>query len=341
MKRFELLRPDGLGTASQALLDDERAVARGAGIDLLDHLKAGLSEPSALVELRRIPGEAGETLRGIAVRSDDPAHIELGSLVTLSQLAEAETLAGPHAALRRAASEAATPSIRNMATLGGNLLQRPRCWYYRDPELRCLKKGGDMCLAIGGDSRYHAILGGGPSWAVHPSSLGAALVALNARVRIHGVGTTTDGVRELPIEELFAPPSEDPKREHRLARGEILTAVLLPKAAGDHRSAYRAAREKQSHDWPLAEAAVSLEMVQGKMTKVRVGLGHVAPIPWRATEAEAVLEGRAPSTDLFAEAAEAALAPASALAGNAYKIPLTRGLIRHVLHEASGVPTPA
>lgn len=331
MKTFELIRPESLAAARTAA--GPTKPMRGAGIDLIDHLKEGLIEPEALVELRRVGGTDGAAL-GSATAVE--GQLELGALLTLSALAEHGALRGPFAALAEAAGQAATPSIRNLATLGGNLLQRPRCWYYRDAELVCLKKGGDVCLAIAGDHRYHAILGAAPSFAVHASSLATALVALDAKVRIHGEAT-----RELGIEDLFVLPSEDPTREHRLAADEILTQVLLPAPPADQRSAYHAAREKQSHDWPLAEAAVSLRLEGTKITAARVALGHVAPVPWRSTQAEAALVGKVANTKTFAAAADAALSSAKPLAGNAYKVPVAKGVLMHALHAAAQVPLPA
>ncbi len=334
MKNFSLLRPRSLDEARKALVDGApKAAPRGAGLDILDHLKEGLPAPDALVELRRIEGETGLSLRAATAGADG---LELGALSTLSQLAESPILSGPYAALAEAAGQAATPSIRNMATLGGNLLQRPRCWYYRDRELVCLKKGGDLCLAISGDNRYHAILGGGPAFYVHPSSLATPAMALDARVRIHG-----ESPREMPLDELFVGPAEDPSREHRLAPGEVLTHLILPTPEAGARSAYFALREKQSHDWPLVEAAVALRLEGGTIRHARIVLGHVAPLPWRASEAEAKLVGQKPSVELFARTAELALAPARPMTGNAYKVPAARGALRHALHRASGLELPA
>ncbi|MBC8073317.1 MAG: FAD binding domain-containing protein, partial [Deltaproteobacteria bacterium] len=220
--------------------------------------------------------------------------------------------------------------------LGGNLLQRPRCWYYRHVDLECLKKGGAQCFALTGDNRYNAILGGGPSYIVHASTLAVALVALDAQV------TLADGKAErtIAIERLFALPTVDATREHTLKDGEVLLSASLPKASAEHRSAYAAAKEKQSHDWPLGEAAVRVKLSGGKLSEVRIALGHVAPIPWRSREAEAVLEGQAPSTELFAKAADAALATAKPLEHNGYKIPLTKGVLREALHRACSIPLP-
>ncbi len=335
MNRFSLVRLPTLDSARERVAaEPEHRTFRAGGIDLLDRMKEGLDAPDELVELAAISGDEGRRMRGISQRDD--GGWRLGALVTLGQIANFDELPSGYAAVRSAASHAATPGIRNAATAGGNLLQRPRCWYYRNEDLLCLKKGGYECLAVTGDHRYHAVLGGGPSFIVHPSSLGSALVALGASVTIAG----PDGLRSLPIEELFAPPTVDPTKEHTLAAGEVLVSIELPPPLAGQRSAYQFAKEKQSHDWPLAEASVRCTVEGGRMREVRVALGHVAPIPWRSTEAERALEGQAPSTELFATAAAAALAPAKPLEGNAYKVPLAQGVLRYALHDATGIARP-
>jgi len=333
MQSFTLIRPHTLAAARQrVLVSPEQRLLRAGGVDLLDRMKEGLEAPTELVELTSLQGELGQQLRAL---KPDAGGWQLGALVTLSQLAEHSDLGGGFAALRQAAGSAATPGIRNLATLGGNLLQRPRCWYFRSAELSCLKKGGSACLAITGENKYHAILGGGPSFIVHPSTLACALLALDASVEISG-----ESLRTIPIAALFVGPKTDPKREHDLAPGELLVRVLLPAPAVGARSAYAVAKEKQSHDWPLAEAAVNLSLEAGVIKSARVVLGHVAPVPWRSAEAEAALTGQKPDAALFARAAAAALAPARPLRHNAYKLPLAQGLLREALHRAADLPLP-
>lgn len=335
MNPFTIVRLPTLAEASARVAKEPGTrLVRAGGIDLLDRMKEGLDAPDELVELRAIAGDEGRKLRGATAEG---GAFRIGALVTLGQLAALTELPAGHGALQVAATLAATPGIRNAATVGGNLLQRPRCWYYRHADLVCLKKGGDMCYAQTGDHRYHAILGGGPSWIVHPSSLASPLVALDAKVEIWDGKSAT---RTIPIAELFALPTVDPEREHTLAPGEILLSVLLPAPVPGQRSAYVTAKEKQSQDWPIAEATVRLRRDGSAMKDVRVALGHVAPIPWRAQAAEAVLEGKTASAALFAEAARAATTGAKPLDGNAYKVPLVQGLLRKALHEATDTPLP-
>lgn len=351
MQPFALIRPNKLDAAQKlaAQQPDTRAL-RAGGIDLLDRMKEGLDEPELLIELRDVLTRGArvadhEPLLPATDKSlhwpDAPRRAEIGALTTLAELAEA-SLPGADA-LVQAAGQAATPGIRNTATVGGNLLQRPRCWYFRNRDLVCLKKGGDTCLALLGDNRYHAILGGGPSFIVHPSSLATALTALDATVEIHHLPNGDDEQLDYELRELgklFVTPKEDPTREHALLPGDVLTSVWIP-LLDDMRSAYQAVREKQSHDWPLAEAAVRMCIgADGKMHSVRVALGHVAPIPWNCPAAAELLEGQTPDAALFAKAADAALSGAKPLDGNAYKVPMSRGLLREVLHRASGLALP-
>lgn len=354
MRPFALIRPESLTQARDLVVAKPEARSfRAGGIDLMDRMKEGLEEPELLVELRSVrpPTVVTESEGATPATSDGvvPESVMAGpqwrfdASVTLAELAASEELRAHVNALVEAASQAATPGIRNTATLGGNLLQRPRCWYYRNRELVCLKKGGDMCLAIAGDNRYHAILGGGPSFIVHPSSLATALVALGATVSTFRGAPSQQSIspgRLMPIEALFAGPKADPTREHVLEDGEILEAVFVPKASPELRSAYGAVREKQSHDWPLVEAAVRMRVDAGVMKDVRVALGHVAPVPWLSPEAAELLEGQAPDAELFARAAEAAVAKARPLEGNGYKVPMSKGLLREVLHRASGLALP-
>ena len=333
MQAFALIRPQTLAAARTRVQESPQdRVLRAGGVDLLDRMKEGLDHPAELIELTSLRGEIGDRLRGF---TSGAGGLELGALVTLAQLAEHAELDAGYAALRQAAASAATPGIRNLATLGGNLLQRPRCWYYRNADLVCLKKGGKACFAVTGENKYHAILGGGPSFIVHPSTLASALLAFDASVEIAG-----DAERTIAFSELFVGPKTDPKREHSLAPGEVLVRIKLPAADRARRSAYSVVKEKQSHDWPLAEAVVSLSLEAGAMKSVRVVLGHVAPTPWRSAEAEAALEGQKPDAAVFARAAAAALAPARPLKHNAYKIPLAQGLLRDALHRATDIAIP-
>jgi len=241
--------------------------------------------------------------------------LRLGALARLSDVAAHPVVCARFAALAEAAGEAATPQIRNLGTVGGNLLQRPRCWYFRNPDIVCLKKGGHICYAINGLNRYHAILGGGPSFIVHPSNLAPALIAFGASLRLSGPG----GERKVVLDQFFALPSVDATRENVLQPGEIVVEVDVPPPAASAGSAYLEVREKQSFDWPLVSVAAVLE------------------IPWRSREAEQALASGVLDRARAASAADAALKDARPLPHNAYKVAIARVLVRRAVLRAGQV----
>jgi xanthine dehydrogenase YagS FAD-binding subunit len=231
-----------------------------------------------------------------------------------------------HPALARACGEAASPQIRNVATIGGNVLQRPRCWYYRLESYKCLKKGGDVCYAVGGENRYHVIFGGGPSYAVHPSNAAVALVAYGASFVLEG----PKGPRTVAAGEFFVPPAKDPERENNLAPDEVLTEIRLPSAAGV-KSAYLDVRERAAFDWPLVSAAIALKADGGLVKEARVVLGAVAPVPWRSLRTEQALAGKKLDEATIVAAARAATVGAQPLSDNGYKVGLVQTLVRRML----------
>lgn len=327
MKNFAYTRAGSPSEALEQLAVPGRTTdLLGAGIDLLDLLKEGLATPDVLVSLAEL-----EELRAIDVPAS--GMISIGARATVAEVAAHAGLGAVCAALVQAASETATPQVRTRATVGGNLLQRPRCWYFRRLELQCLRKGGAFCLAVGGENRDHAILGGGPCWYIHPSSLAVPLVALDASLRILGAS----GVRDVPVGEFFVPPAEDATREHRLEPGELLEAILIPVPSGADVSAHCRLTEKQSHDWPMAEAAVRVRVEGGVVSECRLVLGAVAPIPWRAREAETYLVGKPATGDSFRAAAELALVGAYPLSDNAYKVDVAKVALESALREAFGL----
>jgi xanthine dehydrogenase YagS FAD-binding subunit len=324
MKRFEVVTPADLPSAVRLLAQPGHAALAG-GVDLADLLKQRLVAPDTLVDLKGL-----KELRGIGPTPD--GGLRVGTLARLSEVAENPLVRERFAALAAAAGEAATPQIRNLGTVGGNLLQRPRCWYFRNPDVACLKKGGRICYALGGLNRYHAVLGGGPSFIVHPSNLAPALIALGASARLVGPG----GERAVVLDQFFTLPSVDPTRENVMRPGEILLEVIVPRPAPAARSAYLEVREKQSFDWPLVSVAAMLE-IDPRSKAVhdsRVVLGAVAPIPWRSREAEQALGAGALTRARAMEAAEAALKQARPLPHNAYKVAIARALIRRTILRA-------
>jgi xanthine dehydrogenase YagS FAD-binding subunit len=322
MKSFEWVEPRTMEEALQLLGDG--AVAKAGGVDLMDRMKEGLDAPPRLVNLRGLSGLD-------RIEEEPGGGLRIGPLVTLAQLSEHPGVRKRFTALADSAGHAATPQIRNMATVGGNLLQRPRCWYFRQADFVCRKKGGTECLAQGGDNRYHAIFGNGVCAIVHPSSVAPALMVLGASLEVRG----PQGTRMLPVEELFIRPDQDVKREHVLAERELITALRLP--ATTARTAYLKQGEKESYDWPVAEVAVALELDGRKVRKASIVLGAAAPVPWRASAAETALVGRELDAATIQAAAKAALQGANPMSGNAYKLPIFEAVVRRTLLAAGGV----
>jgi len=323
MASFEWSEP---ATVEEALAQlGPSALAKAGGIDLMDRLKERLDAPARLVNLRRLPG-----LKGVR---EVEGTVELGPLVTLARLAEDPLVRARLPALADAAQQAATPNVRNAATLGGNLLQRPRCWYFRREAFACLRKGGATCFAQEGRNAYHAVFANGVCAAVHPSDTAVALVAYGARA----VLASPRGTRQLSLENLFVPAEEDVTREHRLAPDELLVALRVPAPAAGTRSAYLKLGERDSSDWPLASVAVVLELDGGTCARAAVILGAAAAVPWRAREGEAALAGRPLDAAVAAAAARAAVQGATPVGENGYKVQLLEVVTRRALLAAGGL----
>jgi xanthine dehydrogenase YagS FAD-binding subunit len=325
MKSFEWVQPETVDEAVAAL-GHTGAMPLAGGVDLLDRLKERLESPSRLVSLRRLPG-----LDKIEVSA---AGAKIGANVTLARLAADAELRRAHPIIADAAGHAATPQLRAMATLGGNLAQRPRCWYYRSEDFACRKKGGSTCFALDGDSSLHAIFGNKVCAAPHPSTVVTALVALGARVSIAGKKP-----REVELASFFVAPETDVTREVDLQPGELITGVTVPAAPAGLRTAYTKQVAKQSFDWPLVDVAVALVMDGRTCRQATIVLGAVAPTPRRATEAERVLAGSAVDVIAAGRASTAAVATATPLAGNDHKVPILQAVLaRTILAAVGGKP---
>jgi xanthine dehydrogenase YagS FAD-binding subunit len=323
MKSFELLSPSTLERALALLPSSKNAAERDAtrvmagGQDLLGELKEHLVEPERVVNLKRIPGLE-------RILFDAQKGLELGALATIASVAEHADIRARYPVLAQAAESIASVQIRNVGTVGGNLCQRPRCWYYRHELAPCLKKGGTECFSYAGLNKYNAILGGGPSYIVHPSDLAPALACLGADV----VLTRQGGERVLPIEQFFTLPAEgDVTRETVLASDELVTRVRVPPARSGWRSTYVKFKERGSYDFALAAVALAAEFDGATIREMRLVLGGVAPVPWRCASAEKLAAGRKNDAASWAAIGEEALRGAEPLRYNAYKIPLAKGLI--------------
>jgi len=329
MKPFSLLHPTSVDEALAVLPSEHdpdgntRTKVLAGGQDLLTELKEHLVEADTIVDLKRISGLDGiEPLEG--------GGLAIGALVTLTELEEHLEGNASLAVLAEAARSIASPQIRNQGTVGGNLCQRPRCWYYRMEDAKCLKKGGGECFAYGGMSKFNAILGGGPSYIVHPSDLAPALVALEAEI----VLASPRGERRMPLGEFFTLPSEgDVLFENVLAADEVVVAVRVPGPASGTRSTYLKFRERGSYDFALASAALTVTLAGDTIESASLVLGGVAPIPWRCTSTEQLLAGKPMNQETWKAAAEDALADAEPLDYNGFKVPLTKGVIRRAFEQ--------
>jgi xanthine dehydrogenase YagS FAD-binding subunit len=302
----------------------EREVLAG-GTDLLSLMKDFIVEPKRLVSLKEV-----KELQGVKFSN---TGLRIGALVTLQELIDNATVKKEYPALMQAAEGVTSPQIRAVGTVGGDLCQRPRCWYFRNGFGLLGQDESGKSLIVNGENVYHAILGNsGPAYFVNPSSLAPALIALGAKVRLFG----TKGARDVEVAKFFITPRSAQEREYVLSPDEIVTEILVPPASGVRSATYEV-RQRESLDWPLAAAAVSLKMSGNSITSARVVLGHVAPVPWPAPDAEKVLAGKTVSEKLADEAGAAAVSGAKALSQNSYKIQLARVAVkRAILRAAEG-----
>ena len=326
MKPFAYVNAAGEKEAIAALGPERgRFLPIAGGMDLLALMKDYVAQPDRLVNVKGLD-------RTIARTPDGGRRI--GAAVTLAQLAEHADAKRMYPALTEAAAEVGTPQIRNAGTVGGNINQRPRCWYFRNEEFPCLKKGGAQCFAVEGENQYHAIFGDGPCHIVHPSSLAVPAVALGASFRVVGPA----GERLVEAGEYFQMPDRNLFGETVLAPNELLTHVLLP-APGGARTATYEVRFKQSHDWPLAFASVALSMSGDNVRAARIVMGAVAPIPWRSPAAEAALTGKRLTEEAAMTAADAAVQGARPMTLNGYKVQIARTAVKRAIMKAAGLKT--
>ena len=320
MNPFTLIHAKTLDEASRESAKADAELKAG-GVDLLDRMKEGFDSPKTVVSIAAIPNLD-------KIETGPPGRV--GALATLAEIAVHPGLMKHYPALASAAAGAATPQIRNMATIGGNLCQRPRCWYYRLEEFDCRKKGGSDCFARDGENRFHAAFDTDLlCCCVHPSATGTALSAYGASVDV----VSSKGKRTLTMDKFFYRPTDDATRENNLQPGEIIESVSLPSPGPGTRSAYRKLKEKESFDWPLVEVAVVLAINGGSVRDARVFFGSVAPTPYRSKEAEAVLNGGRPGPELAKKAAEAAAGAAKPLSQSGYKVRLAKVELERALRE--------
>jgi xanthine dehydrogenase YagS FAD-binding subunit len=320
MKEIRIAEPRTADELAALLAETQETLAMMAGgTDLLDTLKSGVAKAGLVVDLRTVAG-----LAGIAPGKDG---LRIGAMTRVIELAEDAVVARDYPSLKEAALSLATPQLRNVGTVGGNLCQRPRCWYYRDPQVVCRKKGGYNCYAYQGRNKYHAIFGGSSCFIVYPSDLAPALVSLGARAIIG----TVKGDKVIPLEQFYALPDVDVTRENVLTSGQFLKAVLVPAPKAGQKAAYVKLKERGTWDFALVSAAVAGVVSGGVLTEVSVVMGGVAPVPWRLKKAEDILRGKPVTEALIREAADAALKDASPLRENGYKADLVFAALKRAV----------
>ena len=330
MHRFAYMQPQTPAAAAAALAQHPDALLKAGGVDLLDLLKEHIISPTLIVDISQIA-----ELRTVTIDTESGA-LQVGALTTFAQIAKQAEVQQRWPALTQVAFGAATPQIRSMATIGGNLCQRPRCWYFRQEDYLCRKRGGSRCFAQEGENRYHAIFAHDVCASVHPSAAAVPLLAYGATLQLMDKDGKT---RVLPLSEFFLTPEQDVHREHVLRRDEVLTTITVPRLPAGTGSAYMNLKHKQSFDWPLVEAAAVVHRENGKVRDARIVLGSVAPTPYRSVAAEQVLIGSAVNEDVATRAGQAATAGAAPLADNGYKVPLLAELVRRtVLKAANQLP---
>jgi xanthine dehydrogenase YagS FAD-binding subunit len=328
LKAFAYVNATNEKEAVAALKTDGLALPLAGGQDLLARMKDYIDSPDRVVNVKNaLDATATSTPEG---------GLKIGAAMKIVDLFEHQQVARLYPAVNAAAIEIGTPQIRHQGTVGGNINQRPRCWYYRNEEFVCYKKGGSRCFAVNGENQYHAIFGNdGPSHIVHPSSLAVPFVAYGATFRVFG----PMGEREIAAADFFTMPTlANVLKENVLDDEDLLTHVILP-PPGNVKTGHYEVRYKASHDWPLAFTTVVLAMNGNTIASARVVLGAVAPVPWRSKPAEAALAGKPLNEETAALAADAAVSEAQPMSGNAYKIQITKTAVKRAIMRAAGIGT--
>jgi xanthine dehydrogenase YagS FAD-binding subunit len=320
MRNFRWTEPETMEQAVALLAKGEgNAYPMAGGTDIFTEIQEGVVEPELVIDLKAIPG--------LSSIQNDGDGIRIGALTTIADLAADVMIRKDYPGLSAAASSLATPQLRNVGTVGGNLCQRPRCWYYRDAQMVCRKKGGSRCFAAKGRNKYHAIFGGGICHIVYPSDLAPMLIALDTEVMI----SSPRGEKSLALADFYALPSKNVRRENVLAADELVRGVRIPPAKKNEKSAYIKLKERETWDFALVSAAVRGTVSGGGLGTLRIVLGGVAPIPWRLGKTETMLQGKKLTEALIKEALRADLQEARPLQENGYKTALVEAAVSRAL----------
>ncbi len=320
LPQFSYVRPDTLKDTVKHLNEKKTAIHAG-GTDLIGCLRDGIMQVDKIVSLGAL-----SDLHGI--RETPDGGLVIGALTTITEVAENPLVKQKYPGLSQGASEVASPQLRNQGTIGGNLCQKPRCWYYRG-EFHCLRKGGNTCYALDGEHQFHAIFGHDNICVItHPSDTAPPLAALSAKLNIFG----PEGSRTIPVENFYLLPVENPEAETVLQPGEVITHIVLPAPAENLRSSYRKVRARRSWDFALAGLALALEIEDDTVTSSRVYLSGAAPVPWRSRPVEEAVTGRPLDAATIQKAARAVVKDANPLPDNTYKMDLFTGVVEEELH---------
>ena len=323
MKNFENIDvksvKEAVGLLHKFQQQKKSAAVVGGGSEYLQLMKDHVAEPDYLLNLKSIPG--------LDYIKEERGGFRIGALAKLAEIEEHPAVREKLVILSDAAGEAASPQIRNAGTLAGNICQRPFCWYFRSSNFTCLRKGGQLCYTVTGDGRFHAILGGGPSYITHPSDTAPALVALGAQIKIAGPA----GERTIPLEKFFVLPQVDYSRENILKPDEIVTEIQVPYPKPGSKGFYHKVRERLAWDHAIVAVATVVQSSGGVVREARVVMGGVAPIPWRALKAEEFLGGKKLDEAAAQKAGEIALEGAKPLKDNGYKVKIAQDLIQRGL----------
>ncbi len=316
MKEFKIAQPRSFEQFNSLLaVRKEGYYLMAGGTDLLDEIKNEIIDPEVVIDLMSISDRSPIT--------ETKERVSICALTLVTELAESPIIQKHFTGLHQAALSLATPQLRNVGTVGGNLCQRPRCWYYRDREVVCRKKGGSRCFAFRGRNRYHAIFGGGICYIVYPSDLAPALISLNAQITISG----PNGENTIPLENFYILPQQNVRKENILEENQFLKEIKIPLPENGSKSTYHKFKERGTWDFAVVSAAVTGIVSGGVCQDIKIILGGAAPIPWRLKKAEDFIKGKSLTEEVIRKGAKEALKDAKPLEENAYKIDLVEAVL--------------
>jgi xanthine dehydrogenase YagS FAD-binding subunit len=317
MKEFKIAQPQSLGQVTSLLSQEKTGYSLMAGgTDLLDEIKNKIIAPEVVIDLSPVSD--------LSTIKTNKKYVSIGAMTSVANLAENRIIRENYPGLVEAALSLASPQLRNVGTVGGNLCQRPRCWYYRDPDTICRKKGGSRCYALRGRNRYHAIFGGGICYIVHPSDLAPALISLDADITIHGLAGKKNNLK---LEDFFTSPQNNVKKENILEAHQVLSEIRIPLPKKGVKSTYYKFKERGTWDFAVVSAAINGVISGGVFKDIKIVCGGLAPIPWRLKKAEDFIRGKKLNEEVIRQGAKEALTDAKPLEENAYKMDLVEAVL--------------